>query len=139
MSSIALHRLGPDARRQVHAQIDDAEPLGKRNKFGAQPVTLDGYRFDSQAEARRYQTLKVMHAAGQIADLQVHPTYDLEVNGVRIGRYEADFRYRARQADGSLVEVVEDVKSTATKTPMYRRNRKHMAAQYGIDVVEVLR
>ena len=36
-------------------------------------------------------------------------------------------------------EVVEDVKGgEATKTPLYRWKKKHLKAEYGISIVEVL-
>ena len=35
--------------------------------------------------------------------------------------------------------IVGDVKSTRTiKLPMYRRNKKHLFAQYGINITEIL-
>lgn len=42
------------------------------NKYKAQPVTVDGIRFDSKKEARRYGQLKLMQQAGEISDLEVH-------------------------------------------------------------------
>ena len=51
---------------------------------------------------------------------------------VCLGKYIADFRYRAGR-QGLL--VVEDVKGF--KTPLYRWKKKHVEAQYGITVVEI--
>ena len=48
------------------------------NKFNAQPTTVDGIRFDSQAEARRYAQLKALQAAGAISGLKVHPVFLLD-------------------------------------------------------------
>lgn len=45
---------------------------------------------------------------------------------------EADFSYRA---GGKL--IVEDVKSTATRTKEYLRNKKFMRSKFGIDIQEV--
>jgi hypothetical protein len=113
--------------------------LGKRrSKFGAVPTEVDGHKFDSKIEARRYGELKILQMAKQITDLQVHPRWPLHVikrdgDAEVIGHYEADFSYRTRS--GFL--VVEDVKSDPTKTPLYKRNRSHMAAQYGIQITEI--
>ena len=60
--------------------------------------------------------------AREISDLEVHPKFDLMVNGVKIGRYTADFRYKK----GSDV-IVEDVKSRATKTRDYVLRKKILA------------
>lgn len=66
----------------------------KRAKYGAVRVKEDGYSFDSKAEHKRYCELKLMMRAREIFDLQVHPRFPLEVNGERIGIYEADFSFR---------------------------------------------
>lgn len=87
-------------------------------KYRAIPTEIDGYRFDSKAEANRYCELKLMDKAHAISGLVVHPKYTLCSNGEplkyrsgRIVRYEADFAYR-RRADG--IDVIEDVKGVAT-------------------------
>src|SRR3990167_1086359 len=85
------------------------------SKYGNRRVTADGYTFDSQAEYARFRELRLLARAGKIQSLQVHPRFDLSVNGVRICRYYADFGYMR----GSTY-VVEDVKSSATRTPVYR-------------------
>jgi hypothetical protein len=46
----------------------------------------------------------------------------------------ADFRYR-QGPQGIL--VVEDVKSKPTMTAIYRWKKRHMLAQYGIQITEV--
>lgn len=102
-----------------------------RSKYHAVPTVIDGIRFASKAEARRYQELLVLQRAGEIRELELQPRYRLHVNGWKLGEYRADFRYRTR--DGET--VVEDVKGMLT--PMYRWKKKHVAAEYGVDVVEV--
>lgn len=102
-----------------------------RSKYNNRRVTLDGYTFDSQAEAQRYQELCLMRTAGDIADLAVHPRYPLVVNGETVATYVADFAYTTW--DG--IEVVEDVKGV--RTAVYRLKAKLMHALYGIRIVEV--
>lgn len=58
-----------------------------------------------------------------IYDLETHPVFPLLVNGIKIGRYTADFKYK--NADGE--EVVEDVKSKITKTRDYMLRKKILA------------
>lgn len=104
-------------------------------KYGAIPTTLDGHRFDSRAEARRYAELRLLERAGEIADLELQPAYPLVVNGVKVATYRADFRYRD-VATGAV--AVEDVKGgRATVTPVYRLKRRLVLALYGIEIKEV--
>lgn len=105
-----------------------------RSKYKNQKVELDGYKFDSRAEARRYVTLREMLRTGEILDLEVHPSYRLEVNGVLIGKYTADFRYNDPE---TYKETVEDVKSSPTLTTDYRLRKKLMRALYNIDIIEI--
>jgi hypothetical protein len=76
-------------------------PVASRSRA----VEIDGFRFASQAEGRRYLDLKEMSRRGEIEELRVHPRFDLEVAGELVAIYEADFSYRR---DGQI--VVEDVK-----------------------------
>jgi hypothetical protein len=104
------------------------------NKYGAKRTTVDGIEFASKAEARRYAELRLLERAGEITGLECHPVYRFAVNGVKVGRYTPDFRYR--DAFGCL--VVEDVKGgTATRTEAYRLRARLMLACHGITVKEV--
>ena len=109
----------------------------KRHKYGAKPTTVDGIRFASQAEARRYRELTLLLRAGKILWLQCQPSFDLVVDDaakgrdVKVGRYVADFRYTMPNG----VMVVEDVKGV--RTPIYRLKKKMVEALYGITVVEI--
>lgn len=111
-----------------------------RGKYGNKKVEFGGYTFDSYAEMRRYKELCLMHQAGKITDLQVHPGFHL-VGSVRLGgrakpaiRYVADFQYHGNNGEW----IVEDVKSPATrKNSVYRLKRHLMKALLGIEVREV--
>ena len=106
-----------------------------RQKYNAQPTTIDGHKFASLHEAKRYIELTRLQAAGVIADLKPHPqTYDLVVNNVRIGRYTPDSEYRV-VATGQ--RIVEDAKSEATrKARDYPLRKKLMLACHGIEIAE---
>ena len=105
----------------------------RRNKYGARKVEIDGIKFDSQAESRRYLVLKDMQERGEIQDLSVHPKYDLQAPFVtRRGKkvrgitYTADFLYTM----GRKV-IVEDVKGgRATQTAAFRIKAKLFQKQY---------
>ena len=100
-------------------------------KYRNKPVTIDGVRFDSQKEAARFHELKLLERAGEITDLERQVAYDLAVNGVKVARYIADFRFK----DKKTGIVVEDVKSEATaKTRDFVIKRKLMRAIHGVEV-----
>jgi hypothetical protein len=98
-------------------------------KYHAQPTEVLGQKFDSRGEARRYVDLTLLLAAGEIAELERQIKYPLEVNGVKVADYVADFRYR----EGKRV-VVEDFKGV--RTPVYRLKKKLMKAIHGVDIRE---
>ena len=85
----------------------------QRPKYGNRKTEMDGYVFDSGAEARRYEELKLLMRAETISRLEIHPEFEIVVNQRRICNYFADFQYydfEARQF------VVEDVKGVRTST-----------------------
>lgn len=117
--------------------VDTAVTPKRRNKYNAIPTVVDGHKFSSKIEARRYEHLKLRLQAGEIANLVIEPRYVFRHNGVFIASYKPDFRY-TRLSDGA--EIVEDVKGgKATMTRDYRMRKKMMKAFYGITVIEVKR
>tara|TARA_Y100001937_G_scaffold38322_1_gene54529 strand:+ start:689 stop:1063 length:375 start_codon:yes stop_codon:yes gene_type:complete len=111
------------------------------SKFRNKKVSLDGYTFDSQAEAKHYKfTLKPRLEAGEISHLEIHPRIRCEVNGRKICDYLADFRYidlTANGPDGQVgCRVVEDVKGY--KTDIYRLKKKLVEGLYpGTKICEI--
>lgn len=83
----------------------------------------------------------LMQRGGYISNLRLQVPYELipsqRVNGKvveRKVRYVADFVYFDKERNE---EVVEDVKSEATKTELYRVKKKLMRYVHGIEVREV--
>lgn len=114
------------------------------NKYHAIKMELDGYRFDSKAEAKRYAELRILERSGEIRQLRVHPKYPLIVNGKEICVYEADFCYLAHDAPrafkGKVINmdmpVIEDVKGV--RTAAYRIKKKLFEALHsGWRITEV--
>lgn len=104
---------------------------GKRSKYGAQPMYVDGLRFSSKAEARRYEELKLLQQAGALSGLTCQPRYII-VDKSEHGRalyYVADFSY---QENGR--EVVEDVKGGSkgegTSTAVFRLKARLFRERY---------
>lgn len=105
---------------------------GGWHKYKAQKTEVDGLKFDSKREAKRYMELKLLERAGKIRDLELQPKFKFEINGVPVlirsdhfknGRqasYKADFRYFDIER-GRV--VIEDSKSSATRTEAYALRR----------------
>lgn len=103
------------------------------SKYGNKPVKVDGFKFPSKAEARRYAELVLAQKAGIISDLKIHPEFYLSVNGIEVCKYVGDFSYWTE--DGERQYVLEDVKGV--KTRIYMLKKKLMLACLGINVKEV--
>lgn len=103
-------------------------------RIKSQACEIDGHRFPSKREAKRYCELKLMAAAGLIQGLELQPRFALRAGtGETVGHYVADFRYLERTNDGWQV-IVEDVKGF--KTEMYKWKKRHMKAEYHIEIRE---
>jgi hypothetical protein len=108
--------------------------MSQATKYHNHKIAYNGIQFDSQKEMNRYQELLWMKQAGLIKDLECHPRYDLVVNGQKLGFYRGDFRYKEVVTDSV---VLEDVKSSVTKTAVYKLKKKLVKALYGIEIIEV--
>lgn len=106
-------------------------PSPARLKYGNRKTTsLDGVEHASGKEARRWQELQLLFAAGKISGLKRQVSFDLCVNGMLICRYIADAVY---VEDGET--KVEDTKSAVTqKLPVFSMKRKLMKAIHGIEI-----
>ena len=102
-----------------------------RRKYGNKPVEIDGHKFPSQLEGRRYQQLKLLERAGKISGLKLQTRYPLVVNGVKVCTYISDFDYHDCETHE---DVVEDAKGFATRE--YKIKRALMLALHGIAIVD---
>ena len=103
----------------------------KRHKYNASATVVDGIRFDSRREAKRYVALAALVRAGRISDLQLQPRFPLHArSGKLLGEYRADFAYTLNGE-----RRVEDVKGV--RTPLYKWKARHAEADHGIVVREV--
>ena len=78
-----------------------------KNKYNAKKQIYKGNKFDSKKELTRYLILESMEKNKYIFDLELHPVIPLIVNGIKIGRYTADFKYKNKEGE----VIIEDVKS----------------------------
>lgn len=108
------------------------------SKYNSKKTVVDGQKFDSKKEARRYQELLLLEKAGEIKNLSRQVKFVLipsqrDENGKVVERecsYKADFTY-----EEGIKTVVEDVKGYRTKE--YIIKRKLMLYQFGIRIREV--
>ena len=99
------------------------------SKYGNVKTEIDGLKFDSKGEARRWQELKLLERGGVITDLQRQVKYPLMCAGKLIANFIADYAY----TEGGKM-VVEDFKSHATITPVFRLKAKLFEANYGFPI-----
>lgn len=112
-----------------------------KSKYHSAKAVVDGIKFDSRAEAARYQVLRDQQAAGAIRGLKLQAEHTIQEafttpagERVRAIRYKADFEYQRRREDGGWENVVEDVKGMRTKE--YALKRKLLLAR-GVVIQEV--
>ena len=122
-----------DPARYSSAEYREMSEKPKRSKYGAKRMCVDGVWFDSIAEAKFYGTLQMRKRAGEVGSILRQPEFPLIVNGILVGKYKGDFTYfdRIEKRDRTV-----DVKGV--DTPLSKWKRKHVKAQYGIDV-EIVR
>lgn len=115
-------------------------PVATESKYHNIPTEVDGIRFDSKRESRRYLELKSMEKAGLINDLELQKRFELippyELNGkkIRAITYVADFYYFDQEKSEW---VIEDVKSKATTTDVYKIKKKLVGYILGKEINEI--
>ncbi len=117
---------------------EDLRAAWRKAKYRNEPIDLDGIRFASKREAKRYGELKLLQRAKMISKLELQPKFKLgtDVSPILIrsrgypnGRravYLADFRYLDHAGD----TVIEDVKGI--DNPLSRLKRAIVEAQYRV-------
>lgn len=111
----------------------------RRNKYKATKCELDGIRFDSKKEMKRYQQLLELQNNGEISNLELQIPFELipkqmDNNGKvaeRACKYIADFKY----TDSLGNTHVEDAKGV--RTEVYKIKKKLMLFRHNIKVEEV--
>jgi hypothetical protein len=109
----------------------------KANKYRNVKTVLDGIKFDSKRESRRYAELKLLLKAKEISGLEVQVKFVLipamRIHGVmqRAVTYTADFRYTDKY--GKV--FIEDSKGLSTQ--VFKIKHRLMKQVHGIEVVLV--
>jgi hypothetical protein len=103
-------------------------------KYRNKPTVVEGIRFPSQREARRFLDLRLLERNGEVRNIRRQVEYRLEVGGLLICKYRADFVYDELRKGEWTIDIVEDVKGY--RTPEYRLKRKMMKVILGIEIRE---
>lgn len=98
-----------------------------RHKFHACPTTVDGIRFQSKREARRYEALVLARKAGLVVFFLMQTRFDLPGKT----KYYADFV--VFWSDGTV--TIEDVKGHKTET--YKIKKRQVEELYPIKITEI--
>lgn len=96
------------------------------NKYFNKKVMVDGIKFDSKKESKRYIELKLLKKAGLIKELELQKVFELQpkyINNkgehIRAITYKADFYYYDIKKEKY---IVEDTKGYRTDT--YKLKKK---------------
>lgn len=100
----------------------------RRQKYNAKPTMVDGLRFASTAEARRWSELRFCEMARTISKLQRQVPFVLYTRtGAPLHKIVVDFVYVENDKT-----IAEDVKGVITD--LARAKLNHLAADYDVEV-----
>lgn len=104
----------------------------KQSKYHAKKCTVGETTYDSKKEAKRGQELEYLNKIGVIKNLERQVKFELQPaytnnqgKKIRAITYIADFVY---EKNGK--KIVEDVKSPATRTEVYKIKKKLFEYRY---------
>lgn len=116
--------------------------MSKQNKYNAKAITVDGIKFHSTGEAKRWSELQLLVRSGEIIRLRRQVPIDLCFTNhsqdlVRITtpsgrcmRYVADFEYFDAAKNKT---ILEDFKGFDTEASLIKRAL--VKAFYGLDIL----
>jgi len=113
-------------------KLSTAWSVKRINKYRNQPCVIDGHRFASKAEGKRYSELKLLERGNYITDLKLQPRHQLKIGSDVVCTYVGDFSY----IDDKGKYILEDVKGV--KTSVYRLKKKLTKAILGIEITEIV-
>lgn len=137
-SDIADSKVGKANSHKV-TELWPVKGQPKKSKYGNVKTVVDGVKFDSLGESRRYSFLKRMERTGRIKDLRLQVPYELTPKipktatekAVQAMIYKADFVY-INVSTG--LKVIEDFKGRRTSD--YLLKRKLMRVNKNIEIYE---
>lgn len=93
-----------------------------------------GKKFDSAGERNRFFYLQEAQKIGHIRNLRCQVKFSLDVNGLHICEYIADFVYERLFEGKTVYTVVEDFKGGYRLPPDWPIKQKLMRAIHQVDV-----
>lgn len=140
MATRGFEKVTASDAAKLGRRIEKAVGRARRSKYGNVKTDVGGILFDSKREADRYAVLVGRLKNGGIRKLRRQHAFTLDVvkpNGeiVQIGTYRSDFDYEEPVPFGGWVWLVEDAKGM--RTDIYKWKKRHVEAQYGIQIHEV--
>jgi len=105
------------------------------NKYHNKKIIIDGIKFDSIREGKRYQELKLLQRVGIIENLELQKEFELQPSYKKNGKtirkisYIADFCY---YENGKY--IVEDVKGM--HNDVYKLKKKLFEYKYDFEIKE---
>jgi hypothetical protein len=121
----------PVGKLNAHLEAKNEQQAQKKSKYKNTRTEVDGIKFDSEKEARRYKDLLLLRKAGKIGNLRLQVEYELNPGGTHSLKYIADFVYVDAETGK---EVVEDVKGSLTT--VYKKKRRLMLKVHNIKILE---
>ncbi len=124
-----------------HISLEEYKQLQQKgnSKYKNKKIELDGIKFDSELELRRYQELKLLERAGAIKDLRRQVRFELQTSYKKNNKtirgiyYVADFVY---YSFSERKTIVEDTKGY--KTEVYKLKKKLFEYKYqNLEIKEV--
>lgn len=115
------------------------------NKYRAKKTEVAGIVFSSKKEANRFMELQLLQKGGCIKDLQRQVSFTLieayrtsDGKTERACKYIADFVYNRINPDGSIEQIVEDVKGCkkGCAYQLFKIKKKLMWDKFHINVLE---
>lgn len=121
----ACARLNPHLFPGQHAKEK------KKSVYGNEYTEVDGIKFHSKKEAKRYGELKQMLKVGEIGMLERQVSYELNPGGTHSYKYIADFVYIDQRTGEKIVEDVKGFRKVE-----YKKKRRLMKQVYNIEIFE---
>lgn len=110
-----------------HRSPDCCKYEKKKNKYNNQIIEIDGIKFRSKKEAKRYSELKLLKNNGLVIDFKMQIPFQVTEKH----KYYADFMVCYN--DGRI--EYEDTKGV--RTPLYKIKKQLVKERHGIDIVEL--
>lgn len=120
--------------RELFDEQQEKKKKPSKNKMGNKPIVIDAIWFQSTGEGHYYQELKSRLQNGEFAQFKRQLPVEFFVNGIRVGRYIADFA--VLNHDGSI-DIIDYKSRFTVMLAHYKLKKALMLACYQVEIKEV--